>query len=89
MAARATSALVKRTSFSSAVNVLPAELSEIDPDVLNNRIHIENDLIDVRPPKPYSSIPGPKEWPIIGNSWRFAPVIGKETIYLIPNKTLQ
>lgn len=81
MAARVTSALVKRTSFSSAVNVLPAaahELSEIDADVLNNRIHIENDLIDASPPKPYSSIPGPKELPLIGNSWRFAPIIGKD-----------
>lgn len=78
MAARVTSALVKRTSFSSAVNVLPAELSEIESDVLNNRIHIENDLIDTSPPKPYSSIPGPKEWPLIGNSWRFAPIIGKD-----------
>lgn len=26
--------------------------------------------------KPYSEIPGPKELPIIGNAWRFAPVIG-------------
>lgn len=27
--------------------------------------------------KPYSDIPGPKQLPIIGNSWRFAPFIGK------------
>ncbi|XP_025830323.1 probable cytochrome P450 49a1 [Agrilus planipennis] len=27
-------------------------------------------------PRPYSEIPGPKQLPIIGNSWRFAPVIG-------------
>lgn len=80
MAARATNALVKRASFSSAVNVLPAELSEIEPDVINNRIHIDTDLIDTRPPKPYSSIPGPKEWPLIGNSWRFAPIIGKTNV---------
>ncbi|XP_037035585.1 probable cytochrome P450 49a1 [Bradysia coprophila] len=76
MAARATNALVKRASFSSAVNVLPAELSEIEPDVINNRIHIEHDFA----PKPYSSIPGPKEWPLIGNSWRFAPIIGQYRI---------
>lgn len=82
MAARATSALVRRTSFSSALNVLPTEINELDADILNNRIHNENDLIDTSPPKPYSSIPGPKEWPIIGNSWRFAPIIGKEFIYL-------
>lgn len=26
--------------------------------------------------KDYSEIPGPKGLPIIGNSWRFAPIIG-------------
>lgn len=26
--------------------------------------------------KPYVDIPGPRELPIIGNSWRFAPIIG-------------
>lgn len=28
-------------------------------------------------PKEYSEIPGPKELPLIGNAWRFAPIIGK------------
>lgn len=28
-------------------------------------------------PKEYSDIPGPKELPIIGNAWRFAPFIGE------------
>lgn len=27
--------------------------------------------------KPYSAIPGPKELPLVGNAWRFAPIIGK------------
>lgn len=31
--------------------------------------------------KPYSAIPGPKELPIIGNAWRFAPVIGQYKIH--------
>lgn len=83
MAARTTSSLVRRTTFSSALNVLSNEISDIDSDVLNNRIHNENDSIETSPPKPYSSIPGPKEWPIIGNSWRFAPIIGKRITYLI------
>ena len=26
---------------------------------------------------PYDEVPGPKGLPIIGNSWRFAPVIGE------------
>ncbi|XP_060529813.1 probable cytochrome P450 49a1 [Cylas formicarius] len=30
--------------------------------------------------KPYSDIPGPKELPIIGNAWRFAPLIGQYRI---------
>lgn len=86
MAARATSALVKRASFSSAV--LPAELSDIDTEVLNNRIHIHNDLVGSSPPKPYSSIPGPKEWPLIGNSWRFAPIIGKKSVFYHVRRSL-
>lgn len=28
-------------------------------------------------PKEYNEIPGPKELPIIGNAWRFAPIIGE------------
>lgn len=29
---------------------------------------------------PYEDIPGPKELPLIGNSWRFAPVVGQYNI---------
>ena len=57
MAVRATSSLVRRTTFSSAVNVLPNEINEIETDLLNQRIQSDNELIDVSPPKPYSSIP--------------------------------
>lgn len=32
-----------------------------------------NDLITA---KPYSQVPGPTPWPIIGNTWRMLPVIG-------------
>ncbi|XP_066249042.1 probable cytochrome P450 49a1 [Euwallacea similis] len=31
--------------------------------------------------RPYSSIPGPKRLPILGNSWRFAPIIGQYKIH--------
>ncbi|EFA07521.1 cytochrome P450 49A1 [Tribolium castaneum] len=31
-------------------------------------------------PRPYSAIPGPKELPLIGNAWRFAPIIGQYKI---------
>jgi hypothetical protein len=32
---------------------------------------------DDKTAKPYSQVPGPKGLPFIGNSWRFAPLIGK------------
>lgn len=38
----------------------------------------ENDSV-----RPYSEIPGPKEYPIVGNSWRFAPFIGKFLVFLV------
>jgi hypothetical protein len=28
-------------------------------------------------PRPYNEIPGPKPAPLIGNGWRFMPLIGK------------
>jgi hypothetical protein len=39
--------------------------------------------------KPFHEIPGPKELPGIGNSWRFAPVIGELiwNAYLFKKKT--
>lgn len=43
----------------------------IDSDYVN---------IDEKLVKSYSDIPGPKGLPIIGNSWRFAPIVG---MYLI------
>lgn len=59
--------VIKRSTFSSSINVLTNELNVplINKEVSNNNA------------KPYSDIPGPKELPIIGNSWRFAPIIGK------------
>lgn len=63
----AANSLVKRTAFSSAINILPNEIS-------TSQIINDNDSVRARP---YSEIPGPKELPLIGNSWRFAPIIGK------------
>lgn len=77
----AANALVKRTTFSSAINILPNELSgtlkktkpEIDHDIDSNPVANSNNVRI----KPFSEVPGPKELPLIGNSWRFAPIIGK------------
>jgi hypothetical protein len=42
----------------------------------NNATVLKQDLAtDVV--KPFSQVPGPKGLPIIGNSWRFLPLIGK------------
>lgn len=76
----AATSLAKRTTFSSAINILPNELQALEPSrQSNNRLDHQDDmLIDtISAAKPYSSIPGPKELPLIGNSWRFAPIIGK------------
>lgn len=74
----AATSLARRTTFSSAINILPNELQTPVTDPSNNRIIVdEKASLDLASAKPYRNIPGPKELPIIGNSWRFAPIIGK------------
>lgn len=81
----AATTLAKRTTFSSAINILPSELTGLDgaqQAQQQNHLRSSKDdsmaaAINETSIKPYSSIPGPKELPIIGNSWRFAPIIGK------------
>lgn len=36
-------------------------------------LEITNELLTARP---YSQVPGPTPWPIIGNTWRMLPIIG-------------
>lgn len=72
----AANSLVKRTAFSSAINIFPNEAAAT---VITPKQSIKNDM-DVsnnNQTKPYSEIPGPKGLPFIGNSWRFAPIIGE------------
>lgn len=40
---------------------------------LNKDLEVTKNLITG---KPYSQVPGPTPWPIIGNTWRMLPVIG-------------
>lgn len=76
MASRtATNSLVKRTAFSSAINIFP---NEVPPTGI---AETENESTKNAHIRPYSEIPGPKGLPIIGNSWRFAPLIGKTVIF--------
>lgn len=44
---------------------------------LVNIAALSEDVIEHAYVKPYSEIPGPKKYPFVGNSWRFAPFIGK------------
>lgn len=82
---RVANSLAKRTTFSSAINIFPNEVpAAVNPDKTD--ISNEKDATissDIKSAKPYSEIPGPKELPIIGNSWRFAPIIGKLKLSLV------
>lgn len=81
----AANALVKRTTFSSAINIFPNELPGVlnkpKPEIEHEIIHEKNTSQDTSSSeskiKPFAEVPGPKELPIIGNSWRFAPIIGE------------
>lgn len=77
----AANSLVKRTAFSSAINIFPNEVAT-PPEIINHNETAQKSSI-----RPYSEIPGPKELPLIGNSWRFAPVIGKSFSCLLCSKT--
>ncbi|XP_055325966.1 probable cytochrome P450 49a1, partial [Sitodiplosis mosellana] len=72
----ATNSLVKRTAFSSAINIFPNEV----PTSTTPEIVAENESTKNAQIRPYSEVPGPKGLPLIGNSWRFAPLIGQYRI---------
>lgn len=66
--------LAKRTAFSSAINILSPSLA------VGDHHHMQQPQPQPQPnhaTRPYAAIPGPQELPLIGNSWRFAPVIGE------------
>ncbi|XP_018570997.1 probable cytochrome P450 49a1 [Anoplophora glabripennis] len=63
---------VDRT-YSTAIAVTP---EMYDENVFERKIEPVECI-----PKEYSEIPGPKEWPLIGNAWRFAPIIGQYKIH--------
>lgn len=69
-------------NYSTALGVLP--------ETYEDEIYTERSEEDTKTlVKPYSQIPGPKELPIIGNAWRFAPIIGKSiALVILTNKLL-
>lgn len=56
--------IVKKPAFSSAISVQALPIG-------HEKEWLREDTV-----KPYSEIPGPKQLPFLGNSWRFAPYIG-------------
>lgn len=73
------SGALKRAPFSTAAVQIPAELSSTSDRFKNPQI--DSKEIDDAHIKPYSEVPGPKGLPFIGNSWRFAPVVGHYKIH--------
>lgn len=68
--------LVKRLystdrSYSTAIEIL--EDASYQSDILGHHSDV----------KPYDTVPGPRCLPIIGNSWRFAPIIGKNHYIIV------
>ncbi|TMW43843.1 hypothetical protein DOY81_011077, partial [Sarcophaga bullata] len=88
---KTTASLVKRTSFSAAVtpSIIPHHLTaqagqqhqqqQQQQEEVNqskgkqNHSNFKSNNADIRS---YDEVPGPRGMPFIGNSWRFAPVIG-------------
>lgn len=61
-------------TYSTAFGLSPEYYEELYDAPL---VFGQSDVTQTAPAiKDYSAIPGPKELPLIGNAWRFAPIIG-------------
>ncbi|KAL1502174.1 hypothetical protein ABEB36_007357 [Hypothenemus hampei] len=54
---------------------------ELFPKEVYHEQNINTTMVNEEIVKPYTAIPGPKELPLIGNAWRFAPIIGQYKIH--------
>lgn len=83
MASRVGAELARRTAFSSAaasINILPNTAQTTATGLLEHAFNQQpstTTTVDRHAVRPYCEVPGPQELPLIGNSWRFAPVIGE------------
>uniref|UniRef100_A0A034VFW3 Putative cytochrome P450 49a1 n=1 Tax=Bactrocera dorsalis TaxID=27457 RepID=A0A034VFW3_BACDO len=88
---KTTTALVKRASFSAAATAMPNAVTL--PEALTHeppRINIPKaptvaatkakESAPVSHARPYTAVPGPWGMPVLGNSWRFAPLVGQYRI---------
>ncbi|XP_055920745.1 probable cytochrome P450 49a1 [Eupeodes corollae] len=78
---KAATSLVKRSSFSAASATIEIP-RQIDTEKSTKSAKTAEDVTkrpledNISHARPYTDIPGPWEMPILGNSWRFAPLIG-------------
>ncbi|XP_058058725.1 probable cytochrome P450 49a1 isoform X1 [Anopheles bellator] len=83
---RIANSLLKRSAFSSALNVDAAAATGtavLEPTIQQQQLrHPAPTALSGQYPhaRPYIDVPGPKGLPLIGNSWRFAPIIGQYKI---------
>uniref|UniRef100_A0A182LWX2 Uncharacterized protein n=1 Tax=Anopheles culicifacies TaxID=139723 RepID=A0A182LWX2_9DIPT len=80
---RIANSLLKRSAFSSALNVLPNEATTatatlLEPTIQQQQQQAINEQFSHA--RPYTDVPGPKGLPMIGNSWRFAPIIASSPV---------
>ncbi|KAJ8968195.1 hypothetical protein NQ317_006797 [Molorchus minor] len=59
--------------YSTAIGVIPENYNADVYEHTAERVTVK--------PKEYKEIPGPKELPVVGNAWRFAPIIGQYKIH--------
>ncbi|XP_011191202.2 probable cytochrome P450 49a1 isoform X2 [Zeugodacus cucurbitae] len=90
---KTTTALVKRASFSAAATAmpnavtLPEALTHEPPRIKTPKapasataVHAPEECSTHAKARPYSDVPGPWGMPVLGNSWRFAPLVGQYRI---------
>lgn len=64
---------IRLVRWRSTVEATTAAHSSSVSTTLSDDLEATDSLITA---KPYSQVPGPTPWPIIGNTWRMLPVIG-------------
>lgn len=67
-AARTVVSRVRATKYSTALSL--SEVKFGPGTLLNQRV------------LPYDHVPGPQQLPLLGNAWRFLPIIGKFFLFL-------
>lgn len=65
---------IQRRRYATDRNYSTMQLEMFEDDLVN--VSKATQIEEKELVKPYDEVPGPKQLPIIGNAWRFAPLIG-------------